>query len=167
MKTSKKKNSKYFLSSHDKSRIDKLVSENVSNKEISKMLSLKFRQVSSYVLERARGQVNKFTEEEDHELIHLCNQGIIKPAIISRLMKTKAPWMIRNRIKQLKKRKLIQIDNNSISNDITISTNNNGKLNEESQEEKKELATFKEKQNKGIEIEIDDDTGISKKKRSL
>lgn len=92
-----------FMSPDTKTEILRLAKEGKTHKEISDLVGCGLRQVTNYVKENQKGQVNVFTEEEDEKLIDLYLRGVVKESQISKIIPTKAPWMIRNRIRLFKK----------------------------------------------------------------
>ena len=95
-----------FLKKDTINEIIKL-SKRMSPKDIAAKFHLSNRHVNDIIRLNNKNQVNVFSPEEDKALIHYYHQGYVKPSELSKLMPTKAPWMIRNRIKVLKNRMLI------------------------------------------------------------
>ena len=94
---------KNFLSADDKENIDRLIKENKTSDEIAKILNFSHRQVRTYMKQRDLKQTNRFTVEEDILILFLYNNGITKEAKIAKHIPSKAPWMIRNRLRKMSK----------------------------------------------------------------
>ena len=97
-----------------KDLIKEYTKNGVPPSEISKMLNLSYRQVRTFVTQIQRNQENKFTQSEDFLLTYLYLNGITKESLLARYIPTKAPWMIRNRLKFLQKQKMIPLPKPSI-----------------------------------------------------
>ena len=111
-----KKNIKKFLTFEEKNEIQKMVKCGQYPTEISKKLNISYRKVRSYIKEIVNAQTNTFTEEDDKLIIHLYKNGVTKESMIAKQMPSKAPWMIRNRIKKLIKKNIIQKSTNNTCN---------------------------------------------------
>ena len=106
---SQKNKVKKFLTNEQKNEIYQMVMAGKYPTEISKKLDISYRKVRSYIKEITHGQTNTFTKEDDDLIIRLYKSGVTKESLIAKHMQNKASWMIRNRIKKLK-RKLILDD---------------------------------------------------------
>ena len=80
----------------------------MKTKDIAEIFRISPRQVSTVIRESKRCQTNKFTREEEEKIIQLYREGITKEFDIAKLIPSKAPWMIRNRIKMLLRKGLLQ-----------------------------------------------------------
>ncbi|EAY00252.1 hypothetical protein TVAG_449880 [Trichomonas vaginalis G3] len=95
---------RHFLSPHDKEIIDELLKENLDALQIAQKLNHQPRQIKDYINRLNKNQVNKFTIEDDEKLIMLYNKNIKKESKLVKYFPDKSSWMIRNRIKLLKRR---------------------------------------------------------------
>ena len=102
-----------FMSYSIKQYIIFLLESQHSPQQISKMLCLNQRQVHNFAKEHRKGQKNVFTREEDEFIIERYSEGLTKPSELCKHITTKAPWMIRNRIKYLKRNNLLTKLNSS------------------------------------------------------
>ena len=96
----KKKN---FLTQEQREELSKYLDEGKSEAWISNEMNISYRQVRSHAKLKAKKQVNAFTTEEDNFIISLYSSGETRESVIAKFLGSKAPWMIRNRIKILKK----------------------------------------------------------------
>ena len=100
----KRNTSRKFLTPETIQEIISLHKQGVKLDEISKKTGAKIRAVTEHIHEHECGQFNIWSPQEDEILIKNYEKGIIRPSKLSRILTAKAPWMIRNRIKNFKKR---------------------------------------------------------------
>ena len=99
----KRKVARRFLTADEKLSLEIMVKKRFTPAQISNFLNISYRQARTYVVQYNSRQSNNFTADEDDLLINLYQQGLRKESILAKYIQTKAPWMIRNRIKLLKK----------------------------------------------------------------
>lgn len=110
LQASKRNGSKKFLKSDELKEIFALFRQGMCYEEIAKKTGVNVRAVTEHIYMHNRGQVNQWTPFEDTLLIKYYKLGMTRPARLSRILTAKAPWMIRNRIKNLKKKNILEND---------------------------------------------------------
>lgn len=100
----KRNTSRIFLSPEKIQEIIALHKQGMKLEEIIKKTGAKERAIMEHIHEHECGQFNIWSPQEDEILIKNYEKGIIRPAKLSRILTAKAPWMIRNRIKNFKKK---------------------------------------------------------------
>ena len=123
-KTTRRKVQRNFLTISDKYFIQSYASKGMSPSQIAKYINSNYRQVRDYLHRLTKNQINTFTEEEDQLIIDLYSSGVTKESLIAKQMPNKAPWMIRNRIKYLKKKDHLPIQNEDVENIMDINFDN-------------------------------------------
>ena len=106
----KKPNTKHFLSKQDKQNLIFLYQKGFKFREIAKKIGSTTRQVKEHIRRYENKIVNKFSPEEDAIIISKYQEGITKEWQLLQFIPTKEPYMIRNRIKSLIRKGLINND---------------------------------------------------------
>ena len=103
-----------FLSKDEKKELILLHLQGKSPLEIAKELKTNTRQVREHIKSYKRNINGNFTED-DIQIIKRCfSQGITKEWTIQKFIPNKAPYMIRNKIKTLKKQNALPNPDNNL-----------------------------------------------------
>ena len=104
-KSLNRRTSRTFLTEEQRQAIIKYHKQSFKTRDIATLLNINPRHIRTVIKENERCQSNVFTKEEDALLIELYNGGIVKESVLSKnYFPSKAPWMIRNRIKMFKRK---------------------------------------------------------------
>ncbi|EAY19316.1 hypothetical protein TVAG_452300 [Trichomonas vaginalis G3] len=103
-----RKVTRHFLSAADKEAIDALLQQNYDAVAIATKLHHQPRQIKEYIARKVKSQENKFSFEDDQKLIMLYQQGITKESRLVKYFPDKTSWMIRNRLKLLRRRNQLE-----------------------------------------------------------
>lgn len=95
---------RHFLSQTDKDIINAMLKQNYDVNYIAQKIMKSRRQIKEYINLLNKQIVNKFTFEDDQRLIDLYNKDIQKESKLVQYFPDKTAWMIRNRLKLLKRR---------------------------------------------------------------
>lgn len=98
-RSSNRRTPRNFLTDAQRRCIIELGMQSIKTSEIAARFHISPRQVRTVINEHKNGQCNKFTKEDDELILRLYSLGMTKESEISKHIKSKSLWMIRNRIK--------------------------------------------------------------------